>query len=408
MPHSGQADLPLHHGHVPPWLATRMARLSRPIIEAIVLEYGRGEVLRRLSDPLWFQSFGAVLGMDWHSSGITTSVIGALKRALNPIAKDLGIFVCGGRGKHSRNTPAELMQVGMKTGLDGLALAKSSRLTAKVDNTAIQDGFQIYLHSFIVSADGEWAVIQQGMNGDNGYARRYHWHSQAFESYINNPHTSICGTNQGLILNLTDLSADPTQKGVLNIATEHPTRMIEEIRKIRMPAHHDVFARDVNLRRLGSVIALAHEQELQDFESLLLLPGVGPRTLQSLTLVSEVIYGTPSRFNDPARYSFAHGGKDGKPFPVPLKVYDQTISSLRTAVEKAKIGLTDKQKAIQSLHDQAKRIETNFTPNDNFEQLVEKEWRETHLFGGRTVMDDAREGKTYGKRKKVSNQLRLF
>ncbi|MCO6476101.1 MAG: DUF763 domain-containing protein, partial [Phaeodactylibacter sp.] len=326
MQRSGHADLPLHHGRVPPWLATRMARLGRAIVEALVVEYGRSEVVRRLSDPLWFQSFGAVMGMDWHSSGITTSVVGALKRGLNPISKELGIYVCGGRGRHSRNTPQELMQVADKTGLDGMGLVRSSRLSAKVDNTAIQDGFQIYLHAFIVTQEGEWAVVQQGMNEQNGYARRYHWHSKAFESFVDSPHTSIYGENQGLILNLTDHAADKTRGGVLDISTQHPTRMLEEIRRIRMPAHHDVKAKDVDLRRLGSVIALAYEQELQDFESLLLLQGVGPRTLQSLTLVSEVIYGTPSRFQDPARYSFAHGGKDGKPFPVPTKVYDETIS----------------------------------------------------------------------------------
>ncbi len=408
MQRSGHADLPLHHGRVPPWLATRMARLGRAIVEALVVEYGRSEVVRRLSDPLWFQSFGAVMGMDWHSSGITTSVVGALKRGLNPISKELGIYVCGGRGRHSRNTPQELMQVADKTGLDGMGLVRSSRLSAKVDNTAIQDGFQIYLHSFIVTQEGEWAVVQQGMNEQNGYARRYHWHSQAFESFVDSPHTSIYGENQGLILNLTDHAADKTRAGVLDISTQHPTRMLEEIRRIRMPAHHDVKAKDVDLRRLGSVIALAYEQELQDFESLLLLQGVGPRTLQSLTLVSEVIFGTPSRFRDPARYSFAHGGKDGKPFPVPTKVYDETISILSKAVEKAKIGHTEKKEAIKSLHETAKRIEENFTPNDNFDKLVEKEWRESRQYGGRTVMDDARERTRKPKRRPVDGQLRLF
>lgn len=408
MQRSGHADLPLHHGRVPPWLATRMARLGRAIVEALVVEYGRSEVVRRLSDPLWFQSFGAVMGMDWHSSGITTSVVGALKRGLNPISKELGIYVCGGRGRHSRNTPQELMQVADKTGLDGMGLVRSSRLSAKVDNTAIQDGFQIYLHAFIVTQEGEWAVVQQGMNEQNGYARRYHWHSKAFESFVDSPHTSIYGENQGLILNLTDHAADKTRGGVLDISTQHPTRMLEEIRRIRMPAHHDVKAKDVDLRRLGSVIALAYEQELQDFESLLLLQGVGPRTLQSLTLVSEVIYGTPSRFQDPARYSFAHGGKDGKPFPVPTKVYDETISVLSKAVEKAKIGHTEKKEAIKSLHETAKRIEENFTPNNNFDKLVEKEWRESKQYGGRTVMDAAGEKKHKPKRRPVDGQLRLF
>ncbi len=405
------ADLPLHYGKVPQWLASRMSTLGRAIVESIVIEYGRSEVIKRISDPFWFQSFGAVLGMDWHSSGITTSVVGALKRGLNPIAKDLGIYVCGGRGKYSRATPKELYQVADKTGLDGAALARSSRLTAKIDNTAIQDGFQIYLHSFIVTEEGEWTVVQQGMNDASGYARRYHWHSDAFESYIKNPHTSICGKNQGLILNLTDEEADKTQNGIIDIANQHPTRMIQEIAQMRMPAHHDVKAKDVDLKRLGSVIALAYEKDLQDFESLLLLKGLGPRTLQSLTLVSEVIHGTASRFNDPARFSFAHGGKDGHPFPVPTKVYDETISTLRNAVSRAKIGHSDKQKALKSLHENAKRIEQTFVPNNNFEKLIEKEWAESHQHGGRTVFDSLSKlenRQRRSKRKINTGQISLF
>lgn len=402
------ADLPLHHGKVPKWLASRMSYLGRAIIESIVLEYGRKEVFLRLSDPLWFQSFGAVLGMDWHSSGITTSVVGALKRALNPIAKDLGIYVCGGRGRYSRATPRELMQVADKTGLNGLELVKSSRLTAKIDNTAIQDGFQIYLHSFMVSDEGEWVVIQQGLNDKNGYARRYHWHSEQFHSFINNPHTSICGQNQGLILNLVDQQAGTTQNGVLQIANHHPTKMVQEIRKIRMPEHHDVQLRDVDLKRLGSIIAMAYDQDLQSFESLLLLKGLGPRTLQSLTLVSEVIHGTPSRFEDPARYSFAHGGKDGHPFPVPTRVYDETIHTLRHAVNKAKIGHSDKQKAIKSLHDTAARLEQNFLPvKENYDKLIEHEWAQSNLLGGRTVFDSQSKKEQVAVTSK-SPQLSLF
>ncbi len=417
---NAHADLPLHHGRVPPWLANRMATLGRAIVESILTEYGKEEFMKRISDPLWFQSFGAVMGMDWHSSGITTSVVGALKRAINPISHQLGIYVCGGRGRHSRKTPSELMQIADKTGLDGHHLVRCSRLSAKVDNTAIQDGFQIYLHSFILTAEGDWAVVQQGMNEQNGYARRYHWHASEFDSFIKDPHTSICGQNQGLILNLSHQKADKTHQGILDIVGQHPTRMIEEIRKIRMPARHDVKAKDLDLRRLGSIIALANDREMLDFESLLLLKGLGPRTLQSLTLVSEVIHGTPSRFEDPARFSFAHGGKDGKPFPVPLKVYDETIATLRKAVDKAKIGHSDRQKAIKSLHDTATRIEQNFVPNDNFDKLVEKEWEDSHKYGGRTVMDDWKEGKSYfafepttastakKKSKVASNQLSLF
>ena len=326
MKKSGYADLPLHNGRVPLWLAKRMSALGGAIVEAIVLEYGKSEVIKRLSDPAWFQSLGCVLGMDWHSSGITTSVMGALKSSLNPISKELGIYVCGGRGKHARNTPEELLRVAERTGLNGNELVRSSRLSAKVDNTAIQDGFQIYLHSFIVSDEGEWAVVQQGMNGASGYARRYHWHSSTLKSYTENPHTFIYGRNQGEILNLTSTEANETKAGIISIAAENPDKMIAEIKKIILPRHHEVRQKDVDIKRLGAVLALAQDLPTQDFESLLLLQGLGPRTLQSLTLVSEVIHGTASRFSDPARFSFAHGGKDGHPFPYPPKSMTKVLT----------------------------------------------------------------------------------
>ena len=404
MKRSGHADLPLHYGRVPTWLAERMSKLGRAITEAIVIEYGKAEAVKRLSDPLWFQSFGAVLGMDWHSSGITTSVMGALKKSINPISKELGIYIAGGRGKHSRKTPSELLQIASKTGLNGNHLVKCSRLSAKVDNTAIQDGFQIYLHSFILTDDGDWTVVQQGMNNRNGYARRYHWHSNAFESFVNEPHTSVIGQNQGLILNLTDEEAQDTRAKIVDISTEHPDKALAEIRKIFMPAHHDVRMKDVDMKRLGTVIALAYEEELRNFEELLLVKGLGPRTLQSLTLVSEVIHGTPSRFKDPARFSFAHGGKDGHPFPVPTKVYDETIDFLSKAVSKAKIGFSDKHKALKSLHQTAKRLEEGFSPTEDLDKLIQKERKDSNKFGGRTVFD----GKDKRKHKPKDNQLKLF
>lgn len=278
------------------------------------MDYGTSEVLRCLSDPFWFQSLGCVMGMDWHSSGITTSVMGALKRAINTRSHELGIYICGGRGKHSRKTPDELYEVADKTGLDGHKLARSSRLSAKIDNTAIQDGFQLYLHSFCVSRSGEWTVIQQGMNNNTATARRYHWHSSALKSFVEEPHTFIYGENQGQILNLVHKQAKTTQQGIKNILTENPTHILPEIKKLMMPKDHEVKAKDVNMKRLGSILAVAYDSDIKDFESILLLEGLGPRTLQSLALVSEVIYGTPSRFTDPARFSFAHGGKDGHPF----------------------------------------------------------------------------------------------
>ncbi len=385
MRHSGSADLPLHNGHVPKWLAERMSKLGGAIVEAILIEFGKPALIQRLSDPAWFQSLGCVLGMDWHSSGITTSVMGALKTAVNPRAKELGIFICGGRGRHSRKTPEELLRVANQTGLDGNALVKSSRLVAKVDNTAIQDGFQIYLHSFIVSDEGDWSVVQQGMNGKTGYARRYHWSSQDLNSYVDAPHTFIYGKKQGEILNLTDSEADNTRSKIVAISKEHPIKMLEEIKQIKLPPHHDVRQKDVDLRRLGAVLAISNELPSDKFEDLLLVQGLGPRTLQSLALVSEVIYGTTSRFKDPARFSFAHGGKDGHPFPVPTKVYDESISVLKTAVEKARIGHSDKLKALNSLTNASQQMEEDFIPSGNLDDLIEKERNDSWKYGGRTV-----------------------
>lgn len=391
MKRSGTADLPLHYGKVPPWLYQRMRKLGGAIVEAIVLEYGSSEVLRRMSDPFWFQSLGAVMGMDWHSSGITTSVLVALKHAINPVSQELGIFICGGRGKHSRNTPNELLNIAEKTGLDGNDLVRASRLSAKIDNTAIQDGFQIYLHSFILNDQGEWAVVQQGLNDASGMARRYHWHSPLIKSFVEEPHASVCGVNQGLILNLTDKNAKPTQGAILQLARENPDRMLAEIKKLVMPHHHEVKAKDVNLKRLGSILALAHETDLQQFEDLLLLQGLGPRTIQSLTLVSEVIHGTSSRFSDPARFSFAHGGKDGHPFPVPTKVYDESINVLKTSIQKARLGESDKLFGLKKLSQLSANLEKSFKPDSTkFERMIEKERQDSHKYGGRTVFGKAK------------------
>ncbi len=408
MKRAGYADLPLHNGRVPKWLYERMTKLSRAIIEAILIEYGKTELFRRMSDPMWFQSFGCVLGMDWHSSGITTSVMGAVKSAINPISHQLGIHICGGRGKHSKKTPMELIQLADKVGLDGDHLVRCSKLSAKIDNTAIQDGFQLYLHSFLVSNEGEWAVVQQGMNNATGYARRYHWHSNNIKSFVESPHTSICGKNQGLILNFTDQKAAGIRNSSLQLVKEKPYRIVREIKNIHMPAHHDVRSKNVNLRRLGSTLAFAHEHDPTDFESLLLLRGIGPRTMQSLALVSEVIYGTPIRFEDPARFSFAHGGKDGHPFPVPLKVYDETINVLKNSIDKAKIGKSDKQKAFKSIHKIVQNIEKDFTPNTNFSQVVSKERQDSYKYGGRTVFGNAKPPTVKRKKYYFVGQLDLF
>ena len=404
MKRSGSADLPLHYGYVPTWLAERMSRLGLAITESIITEYGKEEMLRRLSDPFWFQSFGAVMGMDWHSSGITTSVMGALKRAVNPNAQALGIYICGGKGKFSKETPAELTRIADSTGLNGNELVRCSKLSAKVDNSAIQDGFQLYTHNFIVSNTGEWTVVQQGMRTTDKLARRYHWHSTNLQSFVEEPHSGIAGINQGNILNLTAKEASQTRDGILKINSEIPEEIIDTYQQLKMPSHHDVRANDVNLKRLGSVLWLAHEHQPKDFESLLLLQGVGPRTIQSLALVSEVIHGTPTRFNDPARFSFAHGGKDGHPFPVPLKVYDETIQTLHNAVQKAKIGASEKNVAIKKLHEISSRAEKDFIPSNNLDSVIEKERNNSWKYGGKTVFGDAKPSL----HEKKNAQLRLF
>jgi len=387
---SGVADLPLHGGRVPAWLATRMERLGTGIVEAVVHHYGRGALLSRLSDPFWFQALGSVMGMDWHSSGITTSVMSALKRGLNPRAQDLGLFVCGGRGKQSRRTPDELRALAGRLGLDGEALVRTSRLTARVDNNAVDDGFQIYLHSFVLTADGEWAVVQQGMNEASGLARRYHWHSPTVRDFVSDPHAAIVGESAGTIRNLVDRRAVPAQQALLAIAREDPARTLADVRRLEMPAHHDVRPRDVHERRLGAVLALAHERELRDFASFLLLEQLGPRTLQSLALVAEVVHGAPARFADPARFSFAHGGKDGHPFPVPLTVYDESIGVLRRALDAAKVGHTDKLDGFKRLDAFTRALEQTRQPVADVAATIRHERAISRSIGGRTVFDDRR------------------
>lgn len=427
---SGHADLPLHSGTVPRWLADRMMVLGTLITESLVENFGPDEVLVRLSDPLWFQSFGAVMGMDWHSSGITTSVMYALKRGLNPRAKELGIYVCGGRGKYSRLTPDELLEISAIEGLNGDELVRNSKLVAKVDNNAVQDGFQLYQHNFVLTRNGNWTVVQQGMNGAEKKARRYHWCSTNLRSFVEEPHSGVVGDNRGKILNLTDTEAKGARNSILEMSREEPERMLREIvqigkpasqmilmqdgksvgsvtgevsptypeqlelfpelainneRSIVMPAHHEVLEQDVDLKRLGGVLATAYESQPKDFESLMLTPGLGPRTLQSLALVSEVIYGTPSRFTDPARFSFAHGGKDGHPFPVPLKIYDESIRVLRDSIEKSKLGYKDKSDCIRRLHNVALNVEQNCAPEVDFDAAIKYERDHSAEWDGKTV-----------------------
>ena len=395
---SGSADLPLHGGRVPPWLATRMASLGAIVCQAIVHHYGRDEFLRRLSHPFWFQSFGAVMGMDWHSSGITTSVIGALKRGLAPLQDELGIHVCGGRGKHSRRTPDELTALGDRIGIDAPALTRASRLVAKVDSAAVQDGFNLYLHGFFVTDDGHWTVVQQGMNGDKRQARRYHWHSGSLTSFVDEPHSAIDGPSQGEIINLTDRRAGQSRSAQLDLLTTlGPDRIVRELTALTdepsaqldlphlvMPAHHDVRSSDVFTRRLHGTLATAAERGPVDFPDLLLTPGVGARTVKSLAMVAEVVHGAPYRFRDPARFSLAHGGKDRHPYPVPIKVYDETIRVLKSAVQKAKIRRSEEVEALKRLDDQARQLERTAS-GPSLEAFITTERSRSASLDGRSV-----------------------
>jgi uncharacterized protein len=411
---SGSADLPLHGGRVPIWLASRMAVLGRVIVEAIVAEYGRDELLRRLAHPFWFQSFGAVMGMDWHSSGITTSVVGALKRGLQPIQHELGLYVCGGRGAHSRRTPSELMTFGERTGADADALVRISRLVAKIDSTAVQDGYQLYLHAFFVTSDGKWCVVQQGMNEARREARRYHWKSESVAGFFDSPHSAIEGRNNGTIVNLADVRAARSRAAAIELVQKGPGQIVSVLGRcaqrerrsapalqgslalapeiescptlpyLQLPRHHEVRAQDVMLPRLHATLASAAKRAPVDFADLLLSPGVGARTVAALAFVAEIVHGAPCRFTDPARYSLAHGGKDGHPFPVPLKVYDETLRVLKSAVSQAKLGRGDLQVALRQLDRQTRMLEGRVS-GPSFEDWVEQERHLSPTYCGRAV-----------------------
>lgn len=395
--------MPLHGGRVPRWLSERMERLGRVVVEALILEYGREEVLRRLAHPFWFQSLGCVMGMDWHSSGITTSVMGALKRSLAPVEDELGIYVCGGRGKASRKTPAELLSVASRTGLDGQMFGRYSRLVAKIDSAALQDGFQIYLHNFVVDADGNWVVVQQGMDTESGFARRYHWLSEGLESFTDDPHAGIDGNSRGALINLVDSRSSGARQVSLDLVEEGPDRTLKLLREARrkssdtpiaeqiglfdhldMPAHHDVRPSDVNERRFHAAIAAASDTGPEDFETLLLTKGLGARTLESLALVAEVLHGKPSRFQDPARFSMAHGGKDGYPFPVPLDIYDETIRVMRSAVRSAHLGRRDQMEAMRRLDAQSRSLEA-VAEGQGINAYIKKQRELAPFYGGMTT-----------------------
>ena len=346
MSRTGFAHLPLHGGRAPPWLFQRMVPLSREIVVFLAEEFGRGEVLRRLSDPYWFQAFGCVLGFDWHSSGLTTTVCGALKEGLKPVAKDLGVFVAGGKGATSRKTPSEITATCERLGRDAEPLVYASRISAKVDNSAVQDGYQLYHHSFVFTAEGEWCIVQQGMSDESSMARRYHWLSDNVQSYVNEPHAAVCCDATAETLNLVAAESADVRSASATLAREKPEIVLEAL---EMPRRHHVAQADINPQYLHKVLVRTYENAPADFEQLLGIQGVGAKTLRALALTSELIYGTKASVRDPARYSFAHGGKDGTPFPVDRATYDKTIEVMRNALNRAKIDRTEKIHAFRRL-----------------------------------------------------------
>jgi len=352
MSRTGFAHLPLHGGKAPGWLFERMVPLSREIILHVAREFGRDEVLRRLSDPHWFQAFGCVLGFDWHSSGLTTTACGALKEGLRDAARELGLHVAGGKGAASRKTPDEIRRVCERTGADAESLVYASRTAAKIDNAAVQDGYQLYHHTFVFTASGAWCVVQQGMNDASAMARRYHWLSSNVQTYVNEPHAAVCCDAAAETLNFVAAESAAARDACAALAAERPERVLEalgHLPSLEMPRRHDVRVDDIDPRRLHRVLLKTWQAAPADFEALLGVPGVGARTLRALALTAELVYGTRASVRDPARFSFAHGGKDGTPFPVDRATYDKTIEVMHDALNAARVGRTEKVHAFRRL-----------------------------------------------------------
>jgi len=351
---TGIANLPLHYGKVPPWLFDRMVKLAREITIAIVADFGAEEMLRRLSHPYWFQAFGCILGYDWHSSGVTTTLCGALKEAIKGLEIDLGLFIAGGKGKTSRRTPSEIEDWGNLISLNPTPLIYASRMSAKVDSSAVQDGYQLYHHSFLFTTSGSWAVVQQGMNEATRYARRYHWLGEKVSDFVNEPHSAILSEARGQVLNLVASESNPARTTITDIATkEKPQNILADLKRIKtldLPAHPYLSTRDLHPDSLSRILVSTYDRQPHDFEQLLGLKGVGPKTIRALSLISELVYGVAPSYQDPARYSFAHGGKDGIPYPVDRKTYDQSIELLRKAINKTKLGSREENEALNRLN----------------------------------------------------------
>jgi len=394
MINAGSMGLPLHFGKMPSWFTERMGLMGNAIVESVVDNYGKSEVLTRMSDPNWFQALGAVMGMQWNSSGVTAAVLGSLKPQINPKANDLGLYILGGKGKYGWSVPNQVRRISDKHNLNGDELAKSSQLTSRVDNNAVQDGYNLYQQYFIVTDKGEWTSITQGMNKNTRRARRYHWHSPTVKSFVETPHTGIVGEKGQPILNLTDSKADMLRTNMVGLTKEKPSEVLGHYKDIVMPNRHDVREEDVNMTRLGSVLNMAYNSDIDNFEDLVMMKGVGPRTLKSLAMVSEVVHGDASRFEDPARFSFAIGGKDGRPHPIDTKAMDETIDMLQTSVDKSKLGDKDKSRAIKRLHRACVENEKGASPISFLEDLIEYEWDHAEKSGGKTFMGDVKKGVT--------------
>lgn len=349
---TGTAQLPLHYGKAPSWLFQRMKKLAREITICIVDERGTDDMLNKLSDPFWFQAFGCVLGFDWHSSGLTTTVCGALKEGIRGLESELGFFVTGGKGKSSRKTPSEIEQYCYNLSMEADKLVYASKMSAKVDNTALQDGYQLYHHTFFFNREGRWSVIQQGMNEDNHYARRYHWISDAVDNFVCEPHQAICCDARGKSLNLVAQESEQTRQISTLLSKEKPEKLISEIEKVEkliLPKHHEIQPLDLNTKHLSKILIKTYERQSENFEVLLSIKGVGPKTIRALSLLSELLYGAKPSFHDPARFSFSHGGKDGYPYPVDKDSYDFSIEFLRKCINNAKINNQEKKEAFKRL-----------------------------------------------------------
>ncbi len=394
MINAGSIGMPLHFGKVPKFLTERMGLMGDAIVESIVDNYGKSEVLTRMSDPNWFQALGAVMGMHWNSSGVTATVLGALKRRINPKAHDLGLYILGGKGRYAGSAQKQIVRVSDKHGLPGHDLVKACRLAGRVDNNAVQDGFGLYQQYFILSDEGEWTSISQGMNKTNRRARRYHWHSPTVRSFTVSPHTGIVGIENQKVLNLVDSEANSLRGNMVALTQESPRHVIDAIRSQELPDRHDVRKDDVNLTRLGSVLNLAYNRDVENFDELVLMHGVGPRTLKALAMASEVIHGDATRFEDPARFSFAVGGKDGRPYPIDEQAFDETIGMLQNSVDRSKLGDKDKSSALKRLHKVAVKGESISNPMDFLGDLIEGEWNHAEQNGGKTFMGKVVKGLT--------------